>query len=172
MQVYVAAQRDAGYEESMGMFSSTNRGREGGASQLPPAPAYEEERPNLHRRPAASVIGADVTITGHVAATAELQIDGRVDGDVTCTSLGQGAESRIKGAVQAENARLAGTVEGAVTVRNLAIERTAQIIGDVAYETIAIENGAHIDGRLKHATSVPRDVAPDQRPDDGIRLVS
>ena len=46
-----------------------------------------------------SVIGADVTITGNISATADLHIDGRVDGDITCASLVQGEKSAINGVV-------------------------------------------------------------------------
>jgi cytoskeletal protein CcmA (bactofilin family) len=110
-------------------------------------------------------------ITGNVAATADLHIDGRVDGDVTCGSLVQGPDSVIKGVVKAEIARLAGTIEGSVAVRQLTIERAARITGDVEYETIAIENGASIDGRLKHiAADAVRTVAPTpaSRPESSV----
>ena len=82
-----------------------------------------------------------------------------------------GREGRIKGTVIAESARLGGTIEGAVTVRNLTIAAQAKIMGDVAYETIAIENGAHIDGRLKYtpAGSAPVAAAPRE---ETVRLVS
>ena len=154
------------------MFS--NRGREGGDTGLPTAPDYGAPPPQNRLKAAPSVIGSDITITGNVSATAELQIDGRIDGDVRCGALTQGPDGRIKGQVSAESARLAGTVEGAVSVRNLVIASQAKIIGDVAYETIAIENGAHIDGRLKFAAAAasaptPRAEAPRPEP---MRLVS
>lgn len=151
------------------MFTN-NRSRDG-ASQLPPAPPPLQGHPanaGGAKRGMFSVIGPDVVITGNVSATADLHIDGRVDGDVDCGSLVQGPESRIVGSVMSEAARLAGTIEGAVRVRQLTIERNARIIGDVEYETIAIENGAHIDGRLKHgagAATAPRHEEP-------VRLVS
>ncbi|WP_353205095.1 polymer-forming cytoskeletal protein [Sphingomonas sp.] len=97
-----------------------------------------------------SVIGADMVITGNVAATADLHIDGRVEGDIACGNFVQGNDSYIKGAVRAESARLGGSIEGSVSVRQLTIERAARITGDVEYESIAIETGASIDGRLKH----------------------
>ena len=126
---------------------SSNRGGRDGGSSLPPAPQPQSQN---GKRGMFSVLGADVVITGNIAATADLHIDGRVDGDVNCGSLVQGTESRIHGAVKAETARLAGAIEGSVSVRQLTIERAARITGDVEYETIAIENGASIDGRLKH----------------------
>lgn len=97
-----------------------------------------------------SVISADVVITGNIAASADLHIDGRVDGDVQCGTLIQGPDSRIAGAVIAESARLGGAIDGSVAVRQLTIERSARIVGDVHYETISIEIGASVDGHLKH----------------------
>ncbi len=134
----------------MSMFSSKDsRGRDTGPV-IPPAPP----QPNNAKRGMFSVLGPDVVVTGNVSATADLHIDGRVEGDVNCGTLAQGAESQIFGSVTAEIARLAGSIEGAVRVRQLTIERSAKITGDVEYENITIENGGHIDGRLKHMSSV------------------
>jgi cytoskeletal protein CcmA (bactofilin family) len=131
----------------MSVFNnSNNRGRDTSPA-LPPAPLTPSPS---GKRGMFSVLGPDVTITGNIGATADLHIDGRVDGDVNCGSLVQGSESRIHGSVKADTARLAGAIEGSVSVRQLTIERAARITGDVEYETIAIENGASIDGRLKH----------------------
>ena len=67
-----------------------------------------------------SVFGPDIRITGDVAAAADLHIDGKVQGDVTCTALVQGESGEIVGAVTAESARLSGTVRGTIQVRELA----------------------------------------------------
>lgn len=95
-----------------------------------------------------SVIGADVTITGNISASADLHIDGTVDGDITCASLVQGEKSEIRGAVVAESARLAGRVAGSITARELVILKSARIEGDVHYDALTIEQGAQVDGRF------------------------
>ncbi|WP_081095163.1 polymer-forming cytoskeletal protein [Erythrobacter donghaensis] len=95
-----------------------------------------------------SVIGADVTITGNISATADLHIDGRIDGDITCASLVQGEKSAIGGAVVADSARLAGKVTGSITAKELVILKTARIEGDVHYDALTIEQGAEVDGRF------------------------
>ena len=97
-----------------------------------------------------SVIGADVVITGNITASADLHIDGTVDGDITCKSLVQGEKSAINGAVVAETARLAGKVTGSITARELVILKTARIEGDVHYDALTIEQGAQVDGRFAH----------------------
>ena len=79
-----------------------------------------------------------------------LRVEGRVEGDLDCGSLVIGTEALIQGQVRAENARIAGRIEGAVSIRQLTVEAGARITGDVEYETISLETGAHVDGRLKH----------------------
>lgn len=137
------------------MFNS-NRGRDRDERPaIPPAPPQSGGA----KRGMFSVLGPDVIVTGNVTASADLHIDGRVEGDVNCATLAQGADSQIFGSVTAEQARLAGAVEGTVRVRNLTVERSAKISGDVEYENITIENGGHIDGRLKHMSTIQQAAA-------------
>lgn len=103
-----------------------------------------------------SVFGADIKIKGDVTASADLHIDGRVEGDVACTSLVQGESGEIVGGVTAESARLSGTVRGTINARELVVLKSARIHGDVHYDTLTIEQGAQVDGRF-----APRSVAED-----------
>jgi cytoskeletal protein CcmA (bactofilin family) len=107
-----------------------------------------------------SVIGADVAIKGDIHASADLHVDGKVEGDIICTSLVQGESSEVHGAVQAESARLAGRVTGSITVRELVILKSARIEGDVNYDALTIEQGAEVEGRFAH--SVPNRRAADK----------
>lgn len=100
-----------------------------------------------------SIIGGDVVISGNIEATVDLHIDGKVEGDISCTQLVQGADSRIIGHVTAKSARIAGLIEGAVTVDELILEASARITGDVTYEIISIATGGQIDGRMSHKSS-------------------
>ena len=119
---------------------------------MPPAPPAQSN--GASKRGMFSVIGPDIVITGNVKASSELHIEGRIDGDVDCGTLAQGADSQIFGSVTADSARLAGAIEGTVRAKLLTVERTARITGDVEYENITIENGGHIDGRLKHMSAI------------------
>ncbi|MDE2405801.1 MAG: polymer-forming cytoskeletal protein [Sphingomonadales bacterium] len=95
-----------------------------------------------------SVFGADTAIRGDIHATADLHIDGRVEGDITCAGLVQGESSEIAGAIVADTARLAGHVRGTVNAGHLVILKTARIDGDVLYESLTIEQGARVTGRF------------------------
>jgi cytoskeletal protein CcmA (bactofilin family) len=132
------------------MFKS-NRDRDERAIMPPALPLQQA---GGGKRGMFSVLGPDVIVIGNVSASADLHIDGRVEGNVDCATLAQGMESQIFGDVTAESARLAGSVEGTVRVKQLTIERSAKISGDVEYESITIDNGGHIHGHLKHMSTV------------------
>lgn len=102
-----------------------------------------------------SVLGSDLSIKGDIKASADLHIDGTVEGDIACSSLVQGETSVVTGAVKAETARLAGTVNGSITARELVILRSARINGDVFYDALTIEQGAQVEGRFAHRDTKP-----------------
>ncbi|MDJ0643403.1 MAG: polymer-forming cytoskeletal protein [Erythrobacter sp.] len=95
-----------------------------------------------------SVIGSDVKIKGDISASADLHVDGTIEGDIKCSSLVQGESSQIMGGVMAETARFSGRVNGSITARELVILKTAEIQGDVHYDALTIEQGAQVDGRF------------------------
>ncbi len=100
-----------------------------------------------------SVLGADLSIKGNLAANADLHIDGKIEGDVDCASLVQGETSAIHGAIRAKSARLSGAVHGSIEASDLVILKSARIHGDVAYDALTIEQGAQVDGRFTHRTN-------------------
>ena len=117
------------------------------------------KKPEAATRPSASnamtgstfsVLGTDVVIKGDLAAQAELHVDGKVEGDISCASLVQGEASEIIGAVTAETARLAGRVKGSISAAELVILKSARIEGDVFYDALIIEQGAQVDGKFAH----------------------
>lgn len=95
-----------------------------------------------------SFIGSEVSITGNISASGDIHLDGAVQGDVACGSLTVGASGHVKGNVIAQRATIAGAIEGSVVATELVVEKTAKIAGDVSYESISIETGARVDGRL------------------------
>jgi cytoskeletal protein CcmA (bactofilin family) len=100
-----------------------------------------------------SVIGPDVTIKGDVSASADLHVDGTVEGDIKCASLVQGETSRVTGGITAKKARLAGRVAGTIKAQDLVVLRTAHIEGDVQYDALTIEQGAQVEGRFAIASA-------------------
>ncbi len=117
-----------------------------------------------------SVIGTDVTVSGDIDASVDLHIDGKIDGDIRCAILVQGENSTINGAVSADQARIAGTVTGAIHAKELIVEASARVEGDVTYEKLSIATGGHVEGSFRHMSSgtlkkdAPRSAAPADEP--------
>ena len=95
-----------------------------------------------------SVLGPDIAIKGDLTATKDLHLDGRIDGDIKCAALVQGASSEVTGTVTADSARVAGTIRGSISAGTLVILKTARIDGDVAYQSLTIEEGAQVNGKF------------------------
>jgi len=99
-----------------------------------------------------SVLGPDIAIKGDLTATKDLHLDGRIDGDIKCAALVQGVSSEVTGTVIADSARVAGTIKGSISAGTLVILKTAQIDGDVAYQSLTIEEGAQVNGMFSPRT--------------------
>ena len=97
-----------------------------------------------------AIISAGVAITGEVSSTIDLQIDGRVLGDVRCTTLFLGETGVLEGNVQADRIRVSGAIDGNVVAGDVAVEATGRINGDVSYNRLKVTAGAVIEGMIRH----------------------
>ena len=99
-----------------------------------------------------SFLGSEVTVTGNIGGQGNLHIDGRVDGDVNCASLIIGNSGQVNGNITADDAKIAGAVTGTVAAKVLTIEASARITGDLSYDSVSVETGAQVEGRVKRLT--------------------
>jgi cytoskeletal protein CcmA (bactofilin family) len=95
-----------------------------------------------------SVIGADVRIVGNIFTQGEMQIDGQVEGDISCHRLLVGEGARITGEVTAETVQVHGELNGKINASSVVIAKSAKVIGDVIQDSLEIEAGASMEGRL------------------------
>ena len=98
--------------------------------------------------PSFSVLGADIVLRGSLHADADLHIDGTIEGDVVCKTLVQGEGSTITGSISADSVRLSGTTQGPIEAAQVVILRSATVCGDVRYDALTIEHGAHVEGHF------------------------
>ncbi len=77
--------------------------------------------------PNMSVIGADIVVTGNIEASVDLLVEGRVVGDVRCSTLILGERSSVVGNIFAQRVRVSGIVEGAIETQDLAVEASAKV---------------------------------------------
>jgi cytoskeletal protein CcmA (bactofilin family) len=108
----------------------------------PPAPAPKP-------KPAASVLSTDLTITGNVRSSGDIQIEGTIEGDVRAHTLIVGETATVKGEVVAEDVVVHGRVVGRLRGLKVRLSTSARVEGDIVHKTIAIESGAHFEGSVQ-----------------------
>ena len=94
------------------------------------------------------VIAKELTIVGSVTAEGLVWVYGRINGELHCTSLVIDRAAHISGTVAAERVVVDGKVEGPIQAGDIVLKSRAQVVGDVHYQSLAIESGAFFDGRL------------------------
>lgn len=120
---------------------------------------------------AISIIGSDVRIVGDIITDGEMQIDGRVEGDITCKTLVIGPGGHIVGEIKAERVRIHGEVSGKLSADHITIGRTGRVTGDIQHDSLEIESGAQVEGhflRKDHAPAVEQAALP--KPGNGAAV--
>lgn len=106
---------------------------------------------------AATTIARGVKVEGDFASQGDVVIEGEVHGKISAAgTLTIGPEAVIKADVTADEAIIAGFVEGNVRVKKQAVLRaTAKVMGDFTSERVNIEAGAVLDGRVQVGVGSP-----------------
>ncbi len=112
-----------------------------GSSSASPAP----NKP----KPSPSILSSDLTVTGHMKTTGDIQIEGTVEGDIQAHLLTVGENATVKGEVMADDVVVTGRVIGRVRGIKVRLTSTARVEGDIVHKTIAIESGAHFEGSVQ-----------------------
>jgi cytoskeletal protein CcmA (bactofilin family) len=102
-----------------------------------------------------TLIGAGTTITGDIAFSGGLRVDGEIKGNVRATgdagTLVVSEHARIEGEIAVPHVVINGTVVGPVASGEfLELQPKARVTGDVEYSTIEMHLGAVVQGRLVH----------------------
>lgn len=130
------------------MFSS--KGREVPAS-LQPAIAPAALQPAKRAKAAPSIISADMAMQGSLNSTGDVQIDGRLEGDVRSIGLVVGDKAEIHGEIHAEEVNVRGKVIGRIRARRVLLAATAHVEGDILHEALSVEAGAFFEGNCRHS---------------------
>lgn len=130
----------------MAMFSSKSDDN----SEVPFPSYVPPQAPAASTRAASTIIAKGVKVDGDFASEGDVVIDGEVKGNLSATGqITVGPDAIIRADVKAGSAVVSGTIEGNLTVeKRLDLKSTAKIKGDLVSETLSVESGARIDGKL------------------------
>lgn len=105
-------------------------------------------------KPAApSIISQDLRIVGDLHSAGEIQIDGRVDGDIRTNTLLVGESAVVKGEIVADSVTIHGTVNGQIKAASVKLAKSSRVTGDILHENLAIEKGAFLEGHCKRISA-------------------
>jgi cytoskeletal protein CcmA (bactofilin family) len=117
----------------------------------PPPPANIPPAKRAARSSAPSIISADLVVNGTLTSTGDIQIDGRVEGDVHSAGLVIGDKAYIHGEILAEEVTVRGRVQGSIRARKVLLCSTSHVEGNILHEAFAVETGAFFEGNCRHA---------------------
>jgi cytoskeletal protein CcmA (bactofilin family) len=113
---------------------------------IPPAPAKRAAKGTVP-----SIISADLTVTGTLVSSGDIQIEGIVEGDVRSVGLVIGEKAEIHGEILAEDLTVRGRVMGRIRARKVQLSATSHVEGDILHEAFAVEAGAFFEGNCRHS---------------------
>lgn len=98
---------------------------------------------------AKTVIAEDVEIMGSVRCGSSINIDGKVNGDVTCTGDAFiGSTCTVKGNISVNSIVVQGQVNGNISARDkIELKSTARVNGDIRAKRLIVEDGVTMTGK-------------------------
>jgi cytoskeletal protein CcmA (bactofilin family) len=112
-------------------------------------------------------ISAGIVVNGNVTSEGDLQISGRVEGEVRGATVFIEKGGSVDGMVEAERLRVSGTASGRIIVNDLAVEAGGSVAGETSYERMKVASGGLIQGSFVH-----RPQAQGPRDEQSLKLVS
>ena len=130
------------------MFSS--KGKKSEQADVPALPQAASQKRGAMRS-APSIISADLIVIGTLTSTGDIQIDGKVEGDIRSGSLTIGEKANIEGEIIAEEVTIRGRVHGTIRARKVQLAGTCHVEGVILHEALSVEVGAFFEGQCRHS---------------------
>ncbi len=120
----------------------------------PPQQALSRVARDLSQEKRTLVVGRGISVQGSVQDAERLVVEGTVEASMIHAhelSVAQGGIFR--GEIEVEDAEIAGTVDGTLTVKgNLIVRATGVLLGTARCRRLQVEDGGQITGRIEMIT--------------------
>jgi cytoskeletal protein CcmA (bactofilin family) len=127
-------------------------------TQMQPAPRPVPVAPRAPGREPAErrtlVVGKGISLQGVVQDAERLVVEGTIEATmIHATELAIAQGGVFKGEIEVEDAEIAGTIDGTLTVRgNLTLRATGRVLGTARCRRLQVEDGGQITGRMEMIT--------------------
>lgn len=129
------------------MFSKQNRSQDD--NSLAPVKGATSTIKKTSAESVPSIISSDLKIVGNLICGGSIEIEGAVEGNVTCESVTVRREGAVTGDVVADTVQVDGEINGLVKGKEITLSESGRVTGVLMYETLSVKNGAYIDGQCK-----------------------
>lgn len=121
-----------------------------------------------------TVIGPSVKVEGDFATEGDIVVEGTICGSLrTSKNLRVGPKSRIFANVSADNALVAGEVQGNIKINGkLELTSTAKIFGDIKTGILIVAAGSTLNGKCQMGEGKGKSAKPDFSKQEKIHLKS
>jgi cytoskeletal protein CcmA (bactofilin family) len=92
------------------------------------------------------IISSALYIKGTVSSEGEIQVEGRIHGDVRCKSLILSESAELNGNAIAEEVMVKGRLVGCIKARRARLECKCRVEGDIFHQELAVAEGAFFEG--------------------------
>ena len=116
----------------------------------PLSPPWATAKRSKQTGAAPSIISADIVLYGTLETTGDIQLDGRVEGNVRSACLVVDGKAVIQGDVIADDVTVRGCIRGSVRARKVLLCSGSRVEGDILYGIFSAEAGAQIEGHCRH----------------------
>jgi cytoskeletal protein CcmA (bactofilin family) len=120
-------------------------------ASAPPTQRPQADSPSADGVRSQSYIDASLTIMGDLSTEGDVQIDGRVCGNVSCAQLIVGRHAVVTGTVAAQEVVIRGMVTGIIRAPVVILQDPAQVECDIVYTVLAIDDGVSFEGAARRS---------------------
>ena len=108
------------------------------------------------------VVGRGISLQGTVQDAERLVVEGTVEATmIQASELSIAPGGVFKGEVEVEDAEIAGTIDGTLTVRaSLVVRASGRVLGTARCRRLQVEDGGQITGRIEMITDQPKSDLP------------
>lgn len=117
-----------------------------------------------------SIIASDLKIVGNLMCSGSIEIEGEIEGNVTCGHVSIRRTGSVKGDVVADEIQVDGEINGLVKGKNITLAESGRVTGVLMYESLSVKDGAYIDGQCKSSDKLHKGGVEEIELADGIEI--